>query len=54
LTDTTNDAQAPSEEDEGLGFFRSWGSLYLSVVIYTAASIAVLYWITVALDFRPS
>lgn len=49
------DAQAtPEEDDDDLGFFPSWASLYWSVVIYTVASVLVLYWITVALDFRVS
>ncbi len=52
--DSQADARTPDEEDESPGFFPSWGSLYWSVAIYTLVSVLVLYWITVALDFRIS
>lgn len=48
------DSRTTDDEDESLGFFPSWRSLYWSVVIYTLACVLVLYWITVALDFRIS
>jgi hypothetical protein len=54
MTDPVVDPVASTEEDDDLGFFPSWNSLYWSVVVYTAASILVLYWITVALDYRIS
>lgn len=56
MTDPSRDdqvnGQSAAEADESLGFFPSWKSLYWSVFIYTVVSILVLYWITVAFDFR--
>ena len=43
-----------TEDDDDLGFFPSWKSLYWSVAVYTMVTILLLYWITVALDFRIS
>jgi hypothetical protein len=54
MMDPIAGGQPASEDDEAPGFFRSWGSLYVSVVVYTVVSILLLYWITVALDFRVS
>ena len=48
------EGQAQEEADEDLGFFRSWGSLYFSVIVYTGVMIVLLYWFTVAFDFRVS
>ncbi len=41
----------PADEDGRIGIFPSWGSLYLSVTLYTAALVAVLYLLTRILDF---
>lgn len=54
IMDNHVDSRTTDDEDESLGFFPSWRSLYWSVVIYTLACVLVLYWITVALDFRIS
>ncbi len=43
---------ARTDDDSGkIGIFRSWTSLYVAVVVYTAALVLVLYLFTVLLDF---
>lgn len=39
------------EEDANLGPFRTWRSLYVAVVVYTAGLIGLLAWFSVAFDF---
>ena len=43
---------APPDEDEDgrIGIFPSWKALYVSVIVYTAGLIALLYVFTVLLD----
>jgi hypothetical protein len=43
-----------SDEPGSVGPFRSWQSLYLTVVVYALVTLAVLYAFTLALDFSPS
>jgi hypothetical protein len=45
------ESKAKQEDGDRIGIFPSWKSLYISVVVYTAALIAVLYLLTVLLDF---
>jgi len=43
--------QDPAEEDEGpVGPFPSWRALYITVVLYSAATVAALYLLTLLLD----
>ena len=47
----TDEAQHPDEDEASrIGIFPSWRSLYLTVVVYTLALVALLYLFTVALD----
>ena len=39
------------DEEERISFFPSWNWLYVSIVIYTALLIGLLYLFTVFLDF---
>ena len=40
-----------TEEDDGrIGIFPSWNAVYASVVVYTLATIVLLYVLTVVLD----
>lgn len=39
------------ESDERIGPFRSWNALYITVVTYAIALIALLSYLTVRLDF---
>ncbi len=54
-TPATGDTQQPpSREDEGeerIGIFPSWKSLYVTVIVYGAAVILILYILTIALGF---
>lgn len=44
-------AHTPGSDDEGrIGIFPSWKSLYVSVLVYTAALIVLLYVLTVLFD----
>ena len=51
---TPESAGALPDEDEGedgrIGIFPSWKALYISVIVYTAGLIAILYVFTVLLD----
>jgi len=41
------------DENEGrIGPFRSWRALYVSVIVYTAGLVLLLYLATRLLDFR--
>lgn len=41
---------SPHEPEEPPPFLGTWRRVYAAVVIYTAALIAVLYWITARLN----
>jgi hypothetical protein len=46
-----SERHAPAGEDDGrIGIFPSWKSLYVSVLVYTAALIVLLYVLTVLFD----
>lgn len=49
--DAAAEADSDSGDDGRIGIFPTWGSLYVSVVVYTVALIAILYAFTVLLDF---
>ena len=42
--------EQPEEDDGRIGIFPSWNALYVSVVVYTLATIVLLYVFTVLLD----
>ena len=42
----------PEENGDRIGPFRSWRALYVSVIVYTAGLILLLYLATRLLDFR--
>lgn len=42
--------EQPEEDDGRIGIFPSWNALYASVVVYTLATIVLLYVFTVLLD----
>ena len=39
------------ENEDRIGPFRSWRALYVSVIVYTAGLILLLYLVTRLLDF---
>ncbi len=44
-------AAGPDDEDGRVGIFPSWRSLYVAVILYTAALVAILYLLTRLLDY---
>lgn len=44
-------AVGPTDEDGRVGIFPSWRSLYVAVILYTVALVAILYLLTRLLDF---
>lgn len=54
-TPGVDDARDPDErrdEDENhIGIFRSWRSLYVTVIVYTVALTIILYALTRLLDY---
>lgn len=47
-----NEAGLLEDEEKRISFFPSWNWLYVSIVIYTALLIGLLYLFTVFLDYR--
>jgi hypothetical protein len=52
--DQHNEAGTLEDEEERISFFPSWNWLYVSIVIYTALLIGLLYLFTVFLDYSTS
>ena len=48
---TPVEARQDDGEDGQLGLFRSWRSLYVTVIVYTIALTILLYVLTRILDF---
>ncbi len=40
-----------AEDEDHIGIFRSWRSLYVTVIVYTVALTIILYAITRLLDY---
>jgi len=46
----TDPRDQPGDDDGPIGIFRSWRSLYISVIVYTIVLIGALYGLTVLFD----